>query len=158
MPPSIFSWSQCKVLISCEPNFATRPTQAGSRERLSTRIILREQSKSTVLPFKLPAMRAANHCQADLKGFHPAAESQSEAQSVNERSRLSRCFNIKPAAPPPGSMEDAPEIPEARANFFSKLVFSWLTPHMVLVRSPGPAIRAERWLIVGMSPRVIVGH
>ncbi|KAL1739021.1 ABC transporter transmembrane region-domain-containing protein, partial [Schizophyllum fasciatum] len=38
----------------------------------------------------------------------------------------------KPPPPPPATIDDAPIIPLARANFFSKLTYQWITPLMVL--------------------------
>ncbi|GAA5962545.1 hypothetical protein JCM21900_003672 [Sporobolomyces salmonicolor] len=56
----------------------------------------------------------------------------SEEVKVRHRWTIFDPFNFKPPPPPPATMDDAPEIGLASANWLSQLTFSWFTPLLVL--------------------------
>ncbi|GAA5888140.1 hypothetical protein JCM5296_005447 [Sporobolomyces johnsonii] len=55
-----------------------------------------------------------------------------EEVKVRHRWTIFDPFNFKRPPPPPATMDDAPEIGLASANWLSQLTFSWFTPLLVL--------------------------
>ncbi|CEQ41587.1 SPOSA6832_03323, partial [Sporobolomyces salmonicolor] len=65
---------------------------------------------------------------------HGKLEDRERGEEVKVRHRwtIFDPFNFKPPPPPPATMDDAPEIGLASANWLSQLTFSWFTPLLVL--------------------------
>ncbi|KAL8286968.1 hypothetical protein RQP46_003974 [Phenoliferia psychrophenolica] len=63
-------------------------------------------------------------------------------------------LNRHPPQPPPASLDDAAEIPLAKASFISKLTFMWLQP-MLLLGYKRPLVAEDLWK---MDPSRQAGH